>query len=185
MSDDAAAQRRVAGGHSCPGCDEVVSVADSWCRWCGEQLQAATSNPEGVYLAGPINHVDDHGRGWRERLVETVADVVFHNPLDINDDHEFDASEPVPTWVVGADLEMVAQAETVLAWLPFTTPSRGTAVEIWEAGKDPETEVVIWTESARPELYSPFVRGPADQWVHSMGDAIDAIRSGDQEVADD
>jgi len=178
-------QRRIAGGQTCPDCDEVVSVVDRFCRFCGAQLRELVAEPEGVYLAGPMNHVDDHGRGWREHLIKHVDDVAFHNPLNINEDYEFDAGEPVPTWVVDADLEMVAQAETVLAWLPFRTPSRGTAVEIWEAGKDPETDVVVWTETAHPDRYSPFVRDPADEFVFTIDDAVDAIGGTFQEVSDD
>ena len=134
-----------------------------------------------------MNHVSDYGRGWRESLVARVDDVEFLNPLDLNDEHDFNPREPVPTWVIDEDLEMVDQADAVLAWLPFETPSRGTAVEIWEAGKEPDTEVVVWTDVPR-DRFSPFVRGPADTFVTHVEAAIAEIRptaESSLEVTDD
>lgn len=135
-----------------------------------------------VYLAGPMNHVSDRGRPWREHLVENEAEgIEYLNPLDLDDEHGFDPTEPVPTWVIDEDLEMVEAADAVLAWLPFEIPSRGTAVEIWEAGKDPDTAVVVWSDVPR-ERFSPFVRDPADKFAGSMEGALARLRDAVQEV---
>jgi len=133
-------------------------------------------NSYSVHLAGPMNHVKDHGRGWREHLIENESEGInYLNPLDLNEKYDFDESEPVPPWIIDEDLEMVEDADAVLAWLPFETPSRGTAVEIWEAGKDPETFVVVWTDVPRSR-FSPFVRMPADRFVGSMEGALSRLR---------
>lgn len=141
-----------------------------------EQYWNDPETPHRVYLAGPMNHVGDHGRGWREHLTENESSgIEYLNPLDLNDEYDFDPTEPVPTWVIDEDLEMVEAADTVLAWLPFETPSRGTAVEIWEAGKDPDTFVVVWSDVPE-KRFSPFVRGPADAFAGSMKGALSRIR---------
>jgi len=35
-----------------------------------------------IYLAGPVQHADDHGVGWRETVAETASSFETLNPLD-------------------------------------------------------------------------------------------------------
>jgi len=65
----------------------------------GEQPQDAAGHKPTLYLAGPVQHADDHGVSWRETAAETA--------------HSFETADPLDKYNVGLDdLEIVHGGES-------------------------------------------------------------------------
>jgi hypothetical protein len=101
---------------------------------------------QSVYLAGPIQHAADHGKGWRERLkcgdIKHSADVKFIDPLDKYNTHEMEAEEWSQENIVREDIELIAESDAVLVhWLEV--PTCGTPMEVFFASWFPQFASVI------------------------------------------
>lgn len=84
-----------------------------------------SEGPTRVYLAGAVQHVDDGGKGWRNRLTAEYDDasIEFLNPLD-----KYDATVEDVIWVEPGDephQDTVEDYEEVI-----------TTVELVEGDKD-------------------------------------------------
>lgn len=115
-----------------------------------------------VYLAGPVQHADDGGHGWRETIEEQYGEQFdFLNPLDKydtpTDEVEWlqpgeevedypDAEEVLtPSDIVDADKEMIDMADAILIGLQSVVPMYGTPRE-HEYAVQTDTDVVVWYE---------------------------------------
>lgn len=130
-----------------------------------------------VYLAGPITHADDYGVGWREYISDKHDGYEFQNPFEIVDVNENDISGGVPVEVMDEDLEVLYNCDAVIGYLPIDVPTRGTAVELWEAGKEHRDIFVIVIIDSPQHEYSPAVRGSVDVFVQSIDEAITELES--------
>ena len=95
-----------------------------------------------IYLAGPIVCANPEERsGWRDTATAFLTERGFAviNPLG-KDGWSADQ-------IVETDLTDIARADAVLAWMPWGTPSIGTAMEVFFAGHVLRKPVVVWTDS--------------------------------------
>lgn len=93
-----------------------------------------------VYLAGPIQHAADHGKGWRERLKdEDIAHegaIEWVDPLDKYNTHEMEYREWTSEDIVKEDLDIIADCDAVLVhWIEV--PTCGTPMEVFFANRFP------------------------------------------------
>lgn len=101
---------------------------------------------EKVYLAGPVQHADDNGNGWRDYLMANSDDFDWQNPLDeyevqLDDVRMVEeyprAGDNDVTYItfedlVASDKEMVDEADAMLVgW--GRVPSVGTPMEMMYA----------------------------------------------------
>ena len=83
-----------------------------------------------VYLGGPIQHVNDYGKGWRNRLKKNHPEIDWVDPLDKYNTMEEAESEWTAEQVVEDDLRMIADCDAILVhWQE--TPSCGTPMEVF------------------------------------------------------
>jgi nucleoside 2-deoxyribosyltransferase len=100
-----------------------------------------------VYLAGPIQHAKDHGKGWRERLKtgeisHQANSIRFKDPLDKYNTHEEEPKEWNNSEIVFDDLDMIANSDAVLVhW--EEVPSCGTPMEVFFASRYPDIGSVM------------------------------------------
>lgn len=99
-----------------------------------------------IYLAGPIQHAADHGKGWRQRLkdgdIGPDADVEFIDPLDSYNTHEMEYKEWNSEDVIQEDLEIIADCDAVLVhWLEV--PTCGTPMEVFFSNYFPKMASMI------------------------------------------
>ena len=87
-----------------------------------------------VYLAGPIQHASDHGKGWRERLKKgdishSGEDVEFIDPMDKYNTHEMEETEWTSETIVEDDLKLIANSDALIVhWREV--PTCGTPMEV-------------------------------------------------------
>lgn len=113
-----------------------------------------------VYLAGPVQHVEDGGSTWRDKVKELYGDQFdLLDPLDKYDTSSLevewlqpdetpsdypDADEVLsPMEIVGPDKDMIDASDVVLIGLRDTVPMYGTPRE-HEYAHQTDTEVVMW-----------------------------------------
>lgn len=113
-----------------------------------------------VYLAGPVQHAEDGGHGWREDIVEQYGgQFEFLNPLDKYDtpandvawlqpdespsDYPDDMEVLAPRDIVLSDKDMIDESDYVLIGFQNTVPMYGTPRE-HEYAHQTETPVVVW-----------------------------------------
>jgi len=95
-----------------------------------------------IYLAGPIQCANHAERTeWRDVATATLTALGYEtiNPLG---KVGWPAKE-----IVEFDLADIERSDAVLAWVPLGTPSVGTAMEIFYAGRILRKPVVVWTDS--------------------------------------
>lgn len=104
-----------------------------------------------IYLAGPIQHAENNGRGWRKNLELWYDDVEFLNPLDKYDAAE-DYDDMRAEWddedVVEADLELIRESDGVLVHYEEGVPSYGTPCEAFYASRNLDKPVVAWAPAS-------------------------------------
>jgi len=93
-----------------------------------------------AYLAGPIQHAADHGKGWRERLkdgdINHQSSVEFVDPMDKYNTHEMEYKEWTSEQIVQDDLELIADCDSILVhWLEV--PTCGTPMEVFFSNRLP------------------------------------------------
>jgi len=123
-----------------------------------------------IYLAGPIQHAADHGKGWRQRLkdgdIGPDADVEFIDPMDSYNTHEMEYKEWNSEDVIQEDLEIIADCDAVLVhWLEV--PTCGTPMEVFFSNYFPQMASII--EGLAGNITSPegvteedLIRGEAE-----------------------
>lgn len=140
-----------------------------------------------VYLAGPIQHAADGGKGWRDRVQEVYDDgIEWLDPLakyDATVDavivHNGDPPEDVPEGsdlvsvqeLVEADKDLIWEADAVLVgW--DDVPSAGTPMEVLFAYQH-RKPVAIWYEG---DNISPWMEYHADVVSDSLKRCVDYFR---------
>lgn len=119
-----------------------------------------------IYLAGPINRVDDDGATWRRGIKTVIDRVAFEDPLD---NVQMPAAD---TEVVEADLAALGRSDAVLVGYRDVL-SVGTPMEVKTAA-DAGMPIAIWIRDGT--FYSdlsPWYRHFAGFIGNSADDAID------------
>lgn len=133
-----------------------------------------------VYLAGPIQHVGDYGKGWREWLKQEHPDAhEWVDPLDKYNTMQEAEAEWTIRDIVEDDLRLIESCKAVLAhW--EAVPTAGTPMEIFYADRTVEIPVIVQTTLHESDI-SPWIDYHAEAIVESFDEAIDAV---DHFVAD-
>lgn len=128
-----------------------------------------------VYLAGPIQHVNDYGRGWREWLKSHRDDHDWIDPMDKYDTIADAQDEWTITDIVEDDLAMIDESDAILAhW--DTVPTAGTPMEIFYARNTAAVPVVIQTKLHESDI-SPWIEYHAADIVETFDRAIAVLNS--------
>jgi nucleoside 2-deoxyribosyltransferase len=126
-----------------------------------------------VYLAGPIQHTDTHGKGWREWLKAERDDFTWVDPLEKYDTMAEAEAEWTVEDIVEDDLRMIDDADALLVHWELV-PTAGTPMEIFYAAQICEKPAVVQTKVHESDL-SPWVTYHADTVAESFDDAINAL----------
>lgn len=131
-----------------------------------------------VYLAGPIQHSDDSGKGWREKVQDMTSSVNFVNPHDkyehdgVDDYDDVDASIEE---IVELDKHMVLDSDALLV-KEEDVPSRGTPMELQLAWTFNIPTIVVYEGTK----LSAWVEYHADEVFTSLYSAVEHL---EQEVS--
>jgi hypothetical protein len=142
-----------------------------------------------VYLAGPVQHADDGGHGWRDDIEAQYGDQFdFLNPLDkydtpstevawlqpdeVPEDYDDGMEVLEPRDIVGSDKEMIDASDAILIGLQDHVPMYGTPRE-HEYAHQTDTEVVVW--HAEGLELSPWTISDADFLSHNLDECMDHI----------
>lgn len=75
-----------------------------------------------VYLAGPIQHAADYGKGWRARLksgeIAETDGIEFVDPMDKYNTKEQEYTEWTDTDIIREDLALIAECDAILVHWP-------------------------------------------------------------------
>lgn len=124
-----------------------------------------------VYLAGPIQHAADRGKGWRERIKER-DECRWIDPFEKYDSTTDEGAEWTDEDIVEDDLQMIDGAEALLVhW--EEVPTCGTPMEIRYA-HERNTFVVVQTK-VPDERLSPWLRYHADVIVETFNEAVETL----------
>lgn len=127
-----------------------------------------------IYLAGPIQHVSDYGKGWREWLKSNRDDFDWADPMDEYDDTAEAAKEWTATEIVDKDLQMIDNCSAILVhW--DTVPTAGTPMEMFYTKHVCDKPVVVQTKLDESDI-SPWVEFHSDVIVETFDEAIAALR---------
>lgn len=135
-----------------------------------------------VYLAGPIQHVDDNGHGWRDYVIARSDACHWLNPLDHAEptDTEYELGEYDVAQLVETDKALIDQADALLVgWR--RVPSVGAPMEMLYA-YERDIPVVVWMEpegsraAIQERHLSPWLRYHAAHIGVAPGPCIAAIR---------
>jgi hypothetical protein len=77
-----------------------------------------------VYLAGPIQHANDNGKGWRARVKQNYDECEWIDPLDKYDATEHEYQEWTDEQIVEDDLTMIDNADALLVHWPRHASTR-------------------------------------------------------------
>lgn len=128
-----------------------------------------------IYLSGPIQHVRDYGRGWREWLKSEYSDdvrVAFVDPMDKYDTMDEAEAEWTNRDIVQDDLEMIDQSDAMIVhW--DAVPTAGTPMEMFYAFRD-NVPVVVQTTLHESDI-SPWVEYHSHYITETFEDALDAL----------
>lgn len=125
-----------------------------------------------VYMAGPIQHAQDRGKGWRERVKEQYDQLEWVDPID-----KYDSASAAAEWederIVQEDLGLIDECEALLVhW--EEVPTCGTPMEIRYAyGED--KLVVVQTTVPYDEL-SPWLTYHVNGVVPTFAGATNHLR---------
>lgn len=118
-----------------------------------------------IYLAGPVQHADDGGRGWRDRIKGEMPRGEWLDPLDKYDVPAGDV-DVSPTEIVESDKAMIDEADAVLARYAHV-PSVGTAMEILHA-YERDIPVFVWDDGDDSASMSPWISHHATGYGTSL-----------------
>lgn len=129
-----------------------------------------------IYLAGPIQHVRDYGKGWRGWIKDNYDNhdrYEFIDPMDKYNTMEEAKAEWTNRDVVRDDLEMIRKSDALLVhW--EAVPTAGTPMEIFFAYREMAMPVVVQTTLHHSDV-SPWIDYHADHICESFGEALTAI----------
>lgn len=103
-----------------------------------------------IYMAGPVQHADDGGHGWRNELQQSNLDAEWNNPLDkydlsidnvrwvkdeskIPDDTETATEYVTSQQIVDGDKELIDESDALMIHLEEMVPMWGTPMEMMYA----------------------------------------------------
>lgn len=126
-----------------------------------------------VYMAGPIQHVNDYGRGWRNFVKKRYPDACeWLDPLDEYNSMEEAEAEWTDERIVKKDLDMIDRADALLVhW--DTVPTCGTPMEIFYANVH-DVPVIVQTTLPEYDL-SPWLTHHSDYIVESFETALNCV----------
>lgn len=130
-----------------------------------------------VYLSGPMQHLEDEGRSWREDVKREYPGIEWLDPLDkgIEDekpeDPDFWADHELSQDLMDADKEMIDKADAVLLHRSDEVASHGTGRE-HEYAVQNDIPVFAWTTVDDP---SPCLVADTVAVKGSVEKAVDAI----------
>ena len=121
-----------------------------------------------VYLAGPIQHAQDHGKGWRNRIKSERDEFNWVDPFD-----QYDTKNESQEWtsqeIIENDFFMIDNCRALLVhW--EEVPTCGTPMEIRYAYEN-DIFVVVQTKINQDDL-SPWLKYHVDSIVESFDQAI-------------
>lgn len=135
-----------------------------------------------VYLAGPIQHASDHGKGWRERLKKgdishEADDFEFIDPMDKYNTHELEETEWTSETIIKDDLELIADCDAILVhWLEV--PTCGTPMEVFFSKYFPQVSAAMLDMAhdlaeqndtgATVEMFNALEEYDVDVWMRDV-----------------
>jgi nucleoside 2-deoxyribosyltransferase len=141
-----------------------------------------------IYMAGPVQHVEDGGHGWREELQESDLDAQWNNPLDkydlsiddvqwvkdeskVPEDPASDVEYVTSREIVQGDKNLIQKSDGVLIHLPESVPMWGTPMEMMYAY---DRNIPIAASHGDFEV-SPWLIDHADFRTMDMRDAAEYL----------
>lgn len=129
-----------------------------------------------VYMAGPIQHAQDYGKGWRGAVKASFGSVDWLDPFDKYDSTDGAETEIRREWtdeeIVEEDLVLIREADAVLVhW--EEVPACGTPMEIVYAAEMYGKPVAVQTTVEEP---SPWLTAHADFVAQTFQEAIDFLK---------
>lgn len=137
-----------------------------------------------VYLSGPIQHAQDYGKGWRQRVKAKYSDdFEFSDPWSkypegSKNDEILDgvySDEWPDSRIMAEDRKQIDQCDALIIHWPGGTESFGTPREaeyVSEWGRGPDIPFVVQTTVERP---SPWM-DDALAIVETFDEAFEALR---------
>lgn len=128
-------------------------------------------NPR-VYMAGPIQHAGDHGKGWRERVKQRYDDIEWVDPID-----KYDSTDEAAEWesekIVEEDIKLINSCDALLVhWEEVATC--GTPMEIRHAFER-SMPIVVQTTVPQDDL-SPWLTYHVTAIHQSFRTTISALK---------
>jgi hypothetical protein len=108
-----------------------------------------------VYLSGPMQHLDDLGKSWREMVKEDYPSIDWLDPHDKDieeekgEDPDYLARPVLSEALMEGDKEMIDEADAVLLFRSADAPSHGAGRE-HEYAVQTDTPVFTWTTINNP-----------------------------------
>lgn len=124
-----------------------------------------------VYLAGPIQHAQDRGKGWRARVKDEYDECSWVDPFD-----KYDTTDPLAEWteedIVEDDLAMIDSCQALLVhW--EEVPTCGTPMEMRYA-YERDIFIVVQTTVPQDEL-SPWLTYHASMMFETFDEAVETL----------
>lgn len=138
-----------------------------------------------VYLAGPIQHVNDYGKGWREWLKNEHDNGRYEwvDPLDKYNTMEEAEDEWTNEDIVEDDLKLIDGCDGLLVhW--DAVPTAGTPMEVFYARRYSGGPVIVQTTLHESDI-SPWIDYHADFIAESFEEALDYMDSIPEKVWDE
>lgn len=125
-----------------------------------------------VYLAGPIQHAQDRGKGWRNIVKGYYDECEWVDPFDKYDTTTEEGEEWDVEDIVEDDLAMIDDCQGVLVhW--EEVPTCGTPMEMRYAYEQ-DIFIVVQTTVRHDEL-SPWLTYHASEIVATFDDAVETL----------
>lgn len=135
-----------------------------------------------VYMAGPIQHVNDYGKGWRAHVKNEYDGIRWIDPTQMEDPTQAAAAGDLggTESLVESEIEIVRDADGMLVhW--ENVPTCGTPMEMvygqtadkWD---DHRTSTFVVTQTTVPEAeQSAFLTYHSDVMVETFAEAVEAL----------
>lgn len=130
-----------------------------------------------VYLSGPMQHLADEGRRWREEVKQQYPGIDWLDPLDkaIEDekpqDPDFWADHELSQDLMDSDKEMIEEADAVFLYRSEEVASHGAGRE-HEFAIQNDIPVFVWTTVDDP---SPCLVADTEAVKGTIDTAVNAI----------
>lgn len=137
-----------------------------------------------VYLAGPIQHVNDYGKGWRAHVKDEYDGIKWVDPTDMEDPTEAARRDALggTEELVEDEIRIVREADGMLVhW--EEVPTCGTPMEMAYAqtaqkwAEDIRTKTFVVTQTTVPEDdWSAFLTYHSDVMVETFEEAVETLK---------